>query len=127
MLDCRFAGKSAESFLETFLEIGHVDAAHRRTSRDDEIETGSDLVLVAAEELAQEALAAVAHHRAADGSRCRHAQAGGPAIAAIADPEQEPPAIEPAPGLARGREIGAAADALRRTEEEAALRGVRQR
>lgn len=127
MLDCRFAGKSAESFLKTFLEIGRADAAHRRTGRDDEIETGSDLVLVAAEELAQEALAAVAHHRTADGSRRRHAQTGGPAIAAIANPEQEPPAIEPAPGLARGREIGAAVDALRRTEEEAALQGVRQR
>lgn len=84
-------------------------------------------MLVAAEEIAQDALAAVANHRATHCTRGGHAQTGRPAIAAITHPEQEPSAIEPAPGLARSREIGAAADALRRTEEEAALRGFRQR
>ncbi len=84
-------------------------------------------MLVVAEQLAQDAFAVVAHHRATHGARGRHAQTGGPAIAAITDPEQEPAPVEPAPGLTRGREIGAAADALRRSEEEAALRGVRQR
>ena len=84
-------------------------------------------MLVAAEKVAYDALAAVAHHRPSHGPRGGDTQPGGPAIAAIANPEQEPPTINPAPCLPRSREIGAAVDALRRTEEKAALRGVRQR
>ncbi len=84
-------------------------------------------MLVVPEKLAQHTLAPVAHHRAAHGPRGGDTQPGRPCIAPITNPEQEPPAVEPAPVLARGREIGAATNALRRSEAEAALRGVRQR
>lgn len=84
-------------------------------------------MLVAAEDFAQGAFAAVAHHRAADSPRGRDAKPGRLIVASFAYPQQEPPSVEPAPVLARDAEIGAAADALRRPKEEAALRGVRQR
>ncbi len=84
-------------------------------------------MLVAAIEVAHDPLAAVAHHRATHSPRSGDPQPDRPVVAAIAHPKQEPPAINPAPGLPRSREIGAAVDALRRTEEKAALRGVRQR
>ncbi len=82
---------------------------------------------MAAEEIAQDAFAAIAHDRSADRPRGGDTKPGRPVVAAIANPEQEPPAINPAPDLARSREIGAAANSLRRSEAKAALRGVRQR
>ena len=82
---------------------------------------------MAAEELAHCALAAVADHRHADRPRNGDAQPSRPVVVTFTDPEQEPPAIDAAPVFAGSRKIGAAAYPPRRSEEEAALRGVRQR
>ncbi len=84
-------------------------------------------MLVVPEDLAQETLAAVAHHRTAHRPRGGDAQPGRSIIAAGANPEQEPSAVAPAPGLTRGLEIGAAANPVRQSEAETALRGFRQR
>lgn len=82
---------------------------------------------MATEELAQDALAAITHHRDANGPRNGDAQPSRPVVVTFTDPEQEPPAIDAAPVFAGSRKIGAAAYPPRRSEEEAALRGVRQR
>ena len=82
---------------------------------------------MAAEELAHCALAAVADHRHADRPRNGDAQPSRPVVAAITDPEQKPAPIDPAPVLAGNGKLGAAANPLRRSKTEAALRGVRQR
>lgn len=84
-------------------------------------------MLMAAEKLAHRAFAAVAHHRATNSPRRRDAQPSGPVVVAFADPKQEPAPIDPAPVLAGNGELGAAVHPLRRSETEAALRGVRQR
>ena len=82
---------------------------------------------MAAEKLAHCALAAVADHRHSDRPRNGDAQPSRPVVAAITDPEQEPAAVDASPDFAGERKIGAAANPLRRSETEAALRGVRQR
>lgn len=82
---------------------------------------------MAAEEFAQDALAAVADHRPADGARSGDPQPGRPNIVALVCPEQKPASVETPAAFAGDIEIDAAPDALRRLETETALRGVRQR
>jgi hypothetical protein len=127
LLDWGFAGKSAEGFLETFLELARIGTRHRRAGRDDEVETGRYLVLMAAEKLAHRAFATVAHHCTTNSPRRCDTQPSGPVVVSFADPKQEPAPIDPAPVFAGNGKLGAAVHPPRRSETEAALRGFRQR
>lgn len=82
---------------------------------------------MAAEELAQDALAAIADHGPSDGARGGDPQPGRPNVVALVRPEEKPASVETPAAFAGDIKIDTAPDALRRLETETTLRDVRQR
>lgn len=80
-----------------------------------------------AEELTQDAFAAIAHHRSTDCARGGDSEPGRPVVVALARPKQKPPGVETSAAFTGDIKIGAASYTLRRSKTKAALRGFRQR
>jgi len=123
----RIFSEFADELEETFLERRLVDTVRRAPRDHDEVDPDGHRVLVAAEDFTKEALHAVAGYGVADRAGNNDPEARRKGVAAQADVQEEPTAVEPAACLAGCAEIRAAPDPLRGREPEADLPFLRQR